>query len=95
MRDELRARLGEAASTSGAAAGALGSILLNAVLVGVSLYDIVHGSLQLHRHTGSRAGDYLRQLARALDDFARTGVIRGTLHFPYLTEDEGVSSLAD
>ncbi|KAL8612647.1 hypothetical protein ACOMHN_044588 [Nucella lapillus] len=37
------------------------------------LYDIIDGSVDLYKGTGSTAGDYLRQLAAFLDEFARTG----------------------
>ncbi|KAL8597541.1 hypothetical protein ACOMHN_033412 [Nucella lapillus] len=49
------------------------SIILNAVLIGVSLYDIIDGSVDLYKGTVSKAGDYLRQLDASLDEFARTG----------------------
>lgn len=74
-----RALATEATAAGGAAAriataAAAGSIVLNVVLLGVSLYDIIDGSIELHRKTGSKAGDYLRQLAKSLGDFAHTGL---------------------
>ncbi|KAL8600038.1 hypothetical protein ACOMHN_039271 [Nucella lapillus] len=88
----------EATAAGGAAArlataAAAGSIVLNVVLMGISLYDIIDGSIQLHKQTGSKAGDYLRQLAESLDLFALTGLTQDFLMSQLLIacddDDEG------
>ncbi|KAL8578175.1 hypothetical protein ACOMHN_051730 [Nucella lapillus] len=76
-----RAAATEAAAAGGAAArlataAAAGSIVLNVFLMGISIYDIIDGSIQLHRQTGSKAGDFLRKLAQSLDECAQTGLTK-------------------
>ncbi|KAL8580081.1 hypothetical protein ACOMHN_051249 [Nucella lapillus] len=69
-----------------------GSFVLNVVLVGVSLYDVIDGSIQLHKETGSKAGDYLRQLAQSLDDFARVGLTEDLLVISTSGDDDADGS---
>ncbi|KAL8579913.1 hypothetical protein ACOMHN_038810 [Nucella lapillus] len=75
----VSAARGGATAVGGAAARvatgvAAGSIVLNVALLGISLYDIIDGSMKLYKKTGSPAGDYLRELARSLDEFGQTGL---------------------
>jgi hypothetical protein len=51
-----------------AAAAASVTVLVNVVLLGFSLYDIIDGSLQIHRDSKSPAGAIVRKLADELDD---------------------------
>lgn len=50
-----------------------GVIGLGVFALGFSLNDVIKGSLELHRETKSKAGDYLRELAHRLDTFVTTG----------------------
>lgn len=61
---------GRAAATASrlAAAAASVTVLVNVVLLGFSLYDIIDGSLQIHREAKSEVGDVMRKLANELDD---------------------------
>ena len=69
----------EAATGSGKALGGLkkgvaaGSVALNAVSAGLSLYELIDASLEISRDRKSKPGGFLRELAQSLDKFVQSG----------------------
>ncbi|KAL8598884.1 hypothetical protein ACOMHN_015463 [Nucella lapillus] len=81
-RGAARGAAGAAARGAAREAGrvvASASVILNVALIGLSVYDIIDGAIQLQSETGTRAGDCLRELAQSLDDFSKNGRIEDFL----------------
>ena len=53
---------------------AAGSVVLNVVSAGLSLYDLIDASLEISRDRKSKPGGFLREMAQSLDKFSQSGI---------------------